>query len=401
VRKAIYAHLAPQGRRVEKLARVDFILDQMEPADRGNLVLVGERLGCEALITGRVTEVSSHYYGIYSRVAVGADLKLVRAADGAVLWEGQHVAAIHGGGVPVDPISLAMGALDAATNVQDEQTFRVTDDLARRLVGTIPDDAIVALDDPPAPPVAPAASVETVPPAPEPAHLVDYQTFLNALADLPADERHALVLTAVDKRTFGDDAQGPLLDALISTTPFRAEDEVRYADYLAARGDYSGALTRAEVAAALDDRSGPAQFARGRMLIKLGKVDEAEAPILKAVAIDGGNAGYLNALGYVNGLKNDSERSLAAYRMAIEADHTDAYALYNTGVLLYNKGDDAGAADSFYRAGLAYLKAKNYGQAGKALANLKELSGRQPEPNAHIETLESALSALGNKGDQS
>src|SRR5579862_1580977 len=162
VRRALFAHLAPQGRKIEKPARVDFVLEQLDPADRGNLAMIGEKLGCDALITGRVTEWSSHFYGIYSRVAVGAELKMVRAADGAVLWEGSHTAAMHGGTVPLTPIGIAMGIADAAANVEEEQTFRVVDDLARRLIGTIPDDVIATLDDPAAP-ATPVAAVSAQP----------------------------------------------------------------------------------------------------------------------------------------------------------------------------------------------------------------------------------------------
>ena len=394
VRRALFAHLAPQGRRVEKPARVDFVLDQLDPADRGNLAEIGKRLGCDALITGRVTEWSSHFYGIYSRVAVGAELKMVRASDGAVLWEGSHTAAIHGGTIPISPIGLAMGVADAASNVEDEQTFRVVDDLARRLIGTIPDDAIATLDDPAAP-VSPIAAAplhaEAVP---------DYQTFLSSLADLPADKQRDLLVAAVDNKSFGGDGQAPLLDALTAIAPSRAEDQLRYADYLAEKGDYGNALTRADMALAIDSRSAPAEFDRGRLLIKLGQTDAAEAPLLRAAALDAGNAKYLNAVGYVNGLNNHPERAMAAYRMAVKADSADGYALYNIGVQLYNQGDDAGAAEAFYGAGLAYLKAGNYGQAGKSLANLKELGDAARVPETNVRALESTLDAIGKKGDQ-
>jgi len=395
VRRAVYAHLAPQGRRVEKPARVDFVLGKLDPAQRGDLALIGKRLDCGALIEGKVTEWSSHFFGIYSRVAVGAELKMVRAADGKVLWEGKHVAAMQGGTIPLSPIGIAMGAFDAASNVEEEQTFRVVDDLARRLVNTIPDNSIVALDDP----AAPATPIAAVPlkPAPEP----NYKAFLASLADLAPPEQRTLLVAAVDHRSFGQAGQGALLDALVATPPPRAADEIRYADYLAESGDYAGALGHADAATVLDPASAPAQFARGRMLIALGRLDQAEPPILKAVARDGSNATYLNALGYVSGLDGRPERALIAYRMAFDADHADGYALYNTGVLLYNRGDQAGAADAFYGAGLAYLKAKNYGQAGKALANLKELAAKAPVPPPHIDTLESALAALAKKGDQS
>ena len=394
VRRALYAHLAPQGRRVEKPARVDFVLGQMDADQRENYAEIGQRLNCEALITGRVTEWSSHFYGVYSRVAVGAELKMVRASDGTVLWEAKHTAAMHGGTIPISPIGLAMGVADAATNVEDEQTFRVVDDLARRLIGTIPDTAIAALDDP-ASPVTPISAAPM-----HPAPVADYQTFLGSLDNQSADQRRALLAAAVDSRSFGPDAQKPLLDALTAIAPARAEDQLRYAAYFTDQGDYGNALTRADMAVALDSHNAPANYERGRLLIKLGQTKAAEAPLLRAAALDGGNAKYLNAVGYVNGLNEQPERSLAAYRMALRADGSDGYALYNIGVQLYNQGDDAGAAKAFYDAGQAYLKTGNYGQAGKALANLKELSGAGHVPEAQVQSLDSALQAIAKKGDQ-
>jgi tetratricopeptide (TPR) repeat protein len=394
VRRALYAHLAPQGRRVEKPVRVDFIIDQLDPSDRANYAEIGKRLDCEALITGRVTEWSSHFYGIYSRVAVGAELKMVRASDGAVLWEASHTAAMHGGTLPLTPIGLAMGVADAATNVEEEQSFRVVDDLARRLIGTIPDDAIATLDDP----AAPATPISAAPMHPDP--LPDYQTFLASLANLPADQQRAPLAAAIDSHSFGAEAQTPMLDALTSLAPARAEDQLRYADYLADKGDYGNALTRADMALAIDPRSAPAEFERGRLLIKLGQNSAAEGPLLRAAALDVHNAKYLNAVGFVNGLNNHPERAMAAYRMAVKADAADGYALYNIGVQLYNQGDDAGAAEAFYGAGQAYLKVGNYGQAGKSLANLKELSGAAKVPEVQVRSLESALDAIGKKGDQ-
>ncbi len=42
--------------------------------------------------------------------------------------------------MPLTPIGAALSIISAVSNVQSEQVYRVTDDLARRLVATIPDD---------------------------------------------------------------------------------------------------------------------------------------------------------------------------------------------------------------------------------------------------------------------
>ena len=111
----------------------------------GDRAALGRRLNCPALIDGTVTEYGNTFLGVYSSVTVGADLRLIRAADGAVLWQGRHVAAARDGGLPLDPVGLALGVHGAIDNIRDEQVLRVTDDLARRLVSTIPDTATLAL----------------------------------------------------------------------------------------------------------------------------------------------------------------------------------------------------------------------------------------------------------------
>lgn len=330
VRRVLFGHLAPQGRRGVPLARVDHVLAGLSVAERADPHRLGEALGCDALLSGEVVRYGSEFLGVYSRVAVGARLRLVRAATGEVLWEGEHVAVSHGGSLPLSPVGLALGIVDAAANVSDEQRLRLTDDLARRLVSTIPDAPPSALDDPVA----------------ETPKLVDA---------VPPGER---------------------------------------AEALAAAGDYAGALAAADRLVAAEPGSAAGHFLRGRMLLKLDRGPEAEAAMIRAAALDGGNPRVLDGLGHVNALAGRSDRALAAYAMAIAADRADGFAWYNSGVLLQAEGRAAEAGDAFYGAGLAYLKRGDYGMAGKALAALRELHGSGLDLGREITTIESALGAL-------
>ncbi len=139
VRRAFYAQLSLHGQADIELGRVDYVLSRIPAAERTDLARVGAALGCDALLIGKVTKFGSGFFGLYSSVAVGADVSIVRAWDGAVLWEGRHVARSRGGSVPVSPIGVIMSIVNAARNLGGEQFKRVTDDLARRLVSTIPD----------------------------------------------------------------------------------------------------------------------------------------------------------------------------------------------------------------------------------------------------------------------
>lgn len=140
VRRAFFAHLAPQQWRSLELNRIDALFESLPDEQRKDLRAVGAALGCDALMTGTVTRHESVYLGLYSRVCVGADVRIVRARDGAMLWEGQHKAVSHGGSMPISIFGAAFGLVDAALNMQGEQMERVTSDLARRLVSTIPED---------------------------------------------------------------------------------------------------------------------------------------------------------------------------------------------------------------------------------------------------------------------
>ncbi|MCH8183555.1 MAG: hypothetical protein IID55_10270, partial [Proteobacteria bacterium] len=139
VRRAFYAQLSLHGQADIELRRVDFVLSRMPAAERNDLARVGAALGCDALLIGKVTKFGSGFFGLYSSVAVGADVSIVRAWDGAVLWKGRHIARSRGGSVPVSPLGVVMSIFNAANNLGGEQFERVTDDLARRLVSTIPD----------------------------------------------------------------------------------------------------------------------------------------------------------------------------------------------------------------------------------------------------------------------
>jgi len=325
VRVSLWAHLATQSKREVKLARVDHVLAEIGNDRRA----LGERLKCDAVLEGEITEFGSMFLGLYSRVAVGLDLKLMRTADGALLWEGRHLAASHGGSVPLDPVGVAMGVIDAAGNVTDEQMLRVTDDAARRLVATIPDNVVSALDDPPAAPVAAAG----------------------------------------------------------------ADDSVAEGERLLAAGDHAGALAAAERAIAKDPRRAPAWFLEGRVLMLDRDFGRAEPAIFRAVALSPDNPRYLDALGALNAGKGAFDRALAAYRMAIDVDSGDGFAWYNSAVIHYNAGRLQDAADGFYGAGMAYLKATDFVRAERALGDLRDLAQAGLPVGKEIGIIEDALAA--------
>jgi len=391
VRRAIYAHLAPQGKRDVELARVDFLLARSGIEAEGDPKALGAALGCSSVLRGQVTEYGSQFLGVYSRVAVGADLELVRTTDGAVLWEGRHVAESHGGSVPLSPIGLAMGVIEAASNVREEQVLRVIDDLARRLVGTIPDTATALLDDP-IQPLPPGVALKAEPQTPE-----DFITSLTGLHDA---ERKARLADAIGERRFGDAGTARLYREYLAWAPDDAAAQRGYGGLLMELGDYDQALQVSDRAVALEPGDAGARFLRGRALLKLDRPAEADTAIVEAIARDDSQAMYFNGLGYVNSLSGNEERAIAAYRMAIARDPANGFAYYNMGVGFFNAGDLENAADSFYGSALAYIKHGDYGQAEKALRDLEALSGEGVDVARESTTIKDALARIAaTKGE--
>ena len=169
---------------------------------------------------------------------------------------------------------------------------------------------------------------------------------------------------------------------------------------MAEQGDFDGSLREVETSLALNERDHTTHFLKATILIKTDHLDGADAAIVQAIALDDGNAVYFNGLGYVNSVRGNPERALVAYGMALERDPANGYAYYNTGVILYSRGELEEASDAFYGAGLAYLKSGSYGQAKKAVADLKELASQGLDSREEIQTLEEALKALTEGGEK-
>ncbi|MBW2006082.1 MAG: DUF799 family lipoprotein, partial [Deltaproteobacteria bacterium] len=64
---------------------------------------LGKILGVDAVIYGRITHYDRAYAGVYSKVSVGAAVKMVDTKANEFLWSGQHVQSKHQGGVPTTP----------------------------------------------------------------------------------------------------------------------------------------------------------------------------------------------------------------------------------------------------------------------------------------------------------
>ena len=138
IRSALHAYLAPTGIRLIALQRIDAVI-KMTDSSLGDLnANVAKSIGCDTIIVGEVIDRASSQYGVYSEVRAGANIKIIRASNGDILWQGSHTAVIRGGGIPLGMVNVSLNVLFAGLNLYGDRDVWVVHDLARRLVLAIP-----------------------------------------------------------------------------------------------------------------------------------------------------------------------------------------------------------------------------------------------------------------------
>ncbi|WP_231892876.1 SH3 domain-containing protein [endosymbiont of unidentified scaly snail isolate Monju] len=141
VRSMLYGFVSAHAPKDIELGLIDRATGGKPVSGARALRAVAKRVGCDWLLTGRITDFNVDFLGVYSSIRIGADLELVRASSGKRVWTGRHVAQGRAGSVPLTPIDLAVGALKAVSNLEPDQLEGVAADLARRLVRTMPLEA--------------------------------------------------------------------------------------------------------------------------------------------------------------------------------------------------------------------------------------------------------------------
>lgn len=143
VRKGFYNHFSSLPFKDMEIYQVDRLLAKAGLTDpdaigRKTPQELGGILGVDGIVYGEISNFDKFFAGIYSQVAVGAEIKLYEAKTGRFLWSGQHVTRIHEGGIATTPIGIIATVIAAAMNVRDIQLLRACDDLFRDMVKTVP-----------------------------------------------------------------------------------------------------------------------------------------------------------------------------------------------------------------------------------------------------------------------
>ena len=143
VRESLYGHFSHRRFQDVELAQVDHVLADNEDLADGaftpeRLRRLGARLGCDAVISGTVTEFERLYMGIYSQISVGADIAIYSTHDGRRLWSDGYVARLQDGSLPLTPLGIPFSGARAGWNLRDSQIVRAVDELTRYMADRIP-----------------------------------------------------------------------------------------------------------------------------------------------------------------------------------------------------------------------------------------------------------------------
>ena len=154
VRRTFYNHFSSLRYVDLELYQVDARLKEAqltnaEEVEQTSPTRLGEILGVDAVIYGDITRYDRIFAGLYSQVSVGARLRMMDTKTGKLLWQGEHTARKHQGGIATTPVGLILTVVSTAINVREVELFRTSDDLFRTMVQAIPSPTLGEAQRPP------------------------------------------------------------------------------------------------------------------------------------------------------------------------------------------------------------------------------------------------------------
>ncbi|TAJ06939.1 MAG: hypothetical protein EPO61_13210 [Nitrospirae bacterium] len=143
VRTAFVNHFTTRRYETQRTIVTDRLLQEkglVKPEDIAKLspAKLGEITKADAIIYGDITHFSKVYAGLYAQIAVGAQVRMVDAKNGEVLWEASDVSRSHSGGWATDPLGLIIVLASNAYALRHIEVVRAAEELFRDLVETLP-----------------------------------------------------------------------------------------------------------------------------------------------------------------------------------------------------------------------------------------------------------------------
>lgn len=149
VRRAFYNQFSSKPYGDIELAAIDAKVLAMQrdnrsgqrDQDKSYYQTLCQSLGCDGVIAGKVLDFRKVFAGVYSELAVTAEISLIDARSGEIVLSRKEEVTFREGGISLTPIGLAMSAMSAALNLRDIQRVRLVSELGYTIAKSIPDPA--------------------------------------------------------------------------------------------------------------------------------------------------------------------------------------------------------------------------------------------------------------------
>ncbi len=373
VRHTAYAHLSPLQYRDIELSKIDYYLSKNLSLDE-----LSSFLQCNIYLTGKVTRFTQRDLKIYSNISIGIELKLVRNDLNQELWSGKQRIDTHGGTMPLSPIGIAIGLADAAKNLEAQQHVRITDEIIRSLISTLPDNDKLEF----------AINIENS--SKEMNNKTDIQNAIfisekksNLSQSIGAYEEINNINKDLTKKQKISIFEKRILENDLSLKEYNEFNQMQY-DMM----KYDAVLLRINEMVFNNVYDNETYFLKGRIHLKKNEFEKAEEAFIKSAALNNSDSLSLNALGYVYSLNNKNSKAEAAYVMAINNDKSNTFAYLNLGILAMKNGNYDKSLEMLETAGVFAIKQSKYDHYLIAKKNILSLKKHNVEVTSTLSALE-------------
>lgn len=316
-------------------------------------------VGCDHVMSFEISSLEKNFYGFFSEVRAGGQMRLVHSPSGEVSWSANHVVSMKDGGLPTTVINAATSVLAAGSNTTDDQLQRAVEELVRKMLRTLPDAT---------------SSTEPVNLTKRGPLTSSYKGDLDEwLQAMPIqDQEIALRQIAADRRM---DYEGK---ERIYARLLRISDKSIYRRQLVRERLAHGKTELAREEAKLLTAREPDEALNWMGLANCDISDqswaEAERALIKALAIRPADVALMEKLGYVAIRAGKPDRARASFQRALALDPGSAYSNYNLAFADMESGDFDGAAQKLAAAGLRYANNNDASKAEQAVSDLAVLT---------------------------
>jgi len=357
IRRSFFAHLAPYAYNDIEIERIDFIIKKEQYDNPGIRTHLSQHNNCNTVIEGKIIEFQKKNYILYSHIKVGLEVTMINSRTEEVLWEAKKISQSRGGDIPLSPLSLLTSVYRSHKNTQDEQLFRLIDEMNRHLINTLPKPTYTSFDE------------------------MDEKSIKNKYT----------LLTQLEMTNNSAEKEN-ILKQLYINYPENIDYAKRLSDFYMGEARYEESFVISQTAINAFPNEDSLHFLNGRAAIKLLNYNEAEKQFIKAVSLNRANVNYYNALGYAYSMQGKSNKAFAAYQMALDRNPDNSFAHYNMAIEFLNQGKTSKAVTKLYDSGNSYMKESRYDKAIMVINTLESLQTNNYDVGNRLELLEVSLS---------